>query len=440
MKKIQRTLVLLCVLVLCACSPAFAEDQETTAFYNFVTGYCESGFLTVQDGLLCYYDYSTGVFLPVCTHPECKHSAAGYSIDEYKSTLEMLNDPDGCFAVKMGKASDMGMMLLQWNEKIYCLDCWMDPFNETSEICVYETEVDGGTKLLASPGEMFPPGQRLSCNECMIRDGYMYFSAMGVPFPVNDGNGSVAADQTVHLFKVSLATGEMTILKTYTAQSCDVTLLGICDGILYYVLDTADGFVPLEQCESVEEWHEGFESKLRSSVLGISTDDGKEMILDPRLCDRTSVLSFSFDTVKDGILYSIIGQSEDSALVLEYDFRQRKIIQEYPFRYDSQKDLYPYRVLTDEIMLAFDYETGTFALRNLKTGEIKELSIPGICINGNRNQTDWYDINSMDIQTDPIILDHVYADGRTVKAYITAAELLQDNLQIHDFTGGNLYE
>lgn len=440
MKKIQRTLALLCVLVLCTCSTGVAENREITAFYNFVTGYSESGFLTAEDGLLCYYDYSTGVFLPVCAHPECKHSAAGYSIDEYKSTLEMLNDPDGCFAVKTGKGSDMGMMFLQWDKKIYCLDCWMDPFNETSEICVYEMEVDGGTKLLASPGELFSPGQNISCKECMIYDGQMYFSAMGVPFSMNDEESSAPADQTVHLFKVSLATGEMKILKTYTAQSCDVTLLGICDGILYYVLDTADGFVPLEKCESVEEWHEGYESKLRSSVLGISTGDGKEMILDPRLCDRASVLSFSFDTVKDNVLYSIIGDSEDSALVLVYDFRQRKITQEYPFRYDSQKDLYPYRVLTDEITLAFDYATGTFALRNLKTGEIKPLSIPGICYYGNKGQPEWYDISSMDVQTDPIILDHIYADGRTVKAYITVEELLQDNPQIHDFTGGNLNE
>ena len=133
-------------------------------------------------------------------------------------------------------------------------------------------------------------------------------------------------------------------------------------------------------------------------------------------------------------------ESEDSALVLEYDFHQQKIVQEYPFRYDSQKDQYPYRVLTDEIMLAFDYETGSFALRNLKTGEIKTLSIPGICIYGNKGQSEWYDIYSTGIQTDPIILDHVYSDGRIVKAYITAAELLQDNPQVHDFTGGSLYE
>ncbi len=442
MKKIQTAAALLCVLVLCACSAGLAENQETMAFYDFVTGYSGSGFLTAQDGLLCYYDCSSGLALPMCTHPECQHLRAGYSIDEYASTLELLNDADCCFAVKTGKGSDMGMMFLQWDEKINCLDCWMDPFNETSEVCVYESEVDGGTKLLASPGELFSKGQEVSCNECVIHDGYMYFPAKAVPFSVNDGEETARspATETVHLFRISLATGEAAILKTYTAQSCNVTLLGEYNGILYYVLDIADGFTPLEQCESVKEWHREYQDRMRSSVLGISIKDGKEMIPDPRLCDRVRALSFTFDTVRDGILYSIFGDGENPPLVLEYDFRQQKLVREYPLQYDSRKDLYPYRMLTDEITLAFDYETGTFALRNLKTGEIKELSIPGICINGNRDQTDWYDINSMDIQTDPIILDHVYADGRTVKAYITAAELLQDNPQVHDFTGGCLYE
>ena len=173
--------------------------------------------------------------------------------------------------------------------------------------------------------------------------------------------------------------------------------------------------------------------------MGINTNDCQEMIPEPVLCDRMLTLCFTFDMVRDGILYSIIGDKdvEDSALLLVYDLYQQKVIREYPFRYDSQQDFYPYRVLTDELMLSFNYETGTFALRNMMTGDITPLPVPGICIYGNQGQSDWYDISAMNIQTDPIILDHVFSDGRTVKAYITIDELLDGNPQIHDYISGD---
>lgn len=443
MKHILTVLLLLGALFYSTCDSALAKGQDASAFYDYMSGYSEDGFLFTQNDLLCYFDYSTGLFLPVCTHPECKHTLAGWNSDEYASILDMLNDSSVCFAARMGKASDMGMKHLQWKEKIYSLDCWIDPVNETGEVCIYESTVDGETRLLASPGEMLPGNQQVSCGEFLISEGYMYFPVVSAPFSWNieEGQGADSITETVYLFQVSLVNGETAILHSVSAQKCSMILLGIVDDVLYYRLTAANGFVPLEQCESVDEWHEGYQNKARSSILGISTKNRESITLDSRLCDRaSSPLGFSFDTVKDGILYSINAASEDSAMILEYDLCQRKMRMEYPFRYESQKELYPYRVLTDEMVLAFDFETGEFALRNLKTGEIKTLAIPGICIHGNTNQTDWYDINGMNIQTDPIVLDHVFSDGRTVKAFITAEELLKNNPQIHDYINGNRYE
>ena len=84
-------------------------------------------------------------------------------------------------------------------------------------------------------------------------------------------------------------------------------------------------------------------------------------------------------------------------------------------------------------MLAFNYRTGTFSLYNLKNGEIKPLTIPGACINGNSGQKDWYDLFTAYFQTNPLIFDHRFSETEVDKAYITVEELMNSNPQMHDF-------
>ena len=81
-------------------------------------------------------------------------------------------------------------------------------------------------------------------------------------------------------------------------------------------------------------------------------------------------------------------------------------------------------------MLALNFETGDFALRNLQNGEITVLDISGACIYGNDGE--YYDISSVDYQPELLLLDHYHADGRRSVSYITAEELLNNGTP-HDF-------
>lgn len=442
----KKTLIFVTALVLFTLNTAFAENMESFSFYDYINGYSSSGVLSWQGETLYYFDYTSGEALPVCTHPECNHDASVIQNREYESILDMLNDSTVCYAARLGHAAAMGMKSLLFNDKIYSLDCWMDPFEQISEIDLYESQIDGETRILATLNDLLPQGQQYSCSGFMIDNGKAYLSVSATPFSQDSQSEELSINQTdalsnsqlmtETLFSISLSDGKPSILKTYSAQSCSISFLGIYDGILYFTLDCANGFTPMEQCASVKEWFKEFQSKKHSSVLGIDIITGDIIIPHSRLYERVSANSFSFDVVKDGILYSIIWSEDtenNSGVFMKYDLRLRKEILEYPILYQNTPDFYPYFVLNDEIMLAFQFESGTFALRNLKTDEIQPMTFPGICFHGNEGQSDWYDISTICIQTNPIILFHIFSDDHMVQSYITAEELLSDNPVIHDF-------
>ena len=429
---------ILVLFVLCSILPgAMAEQADSPAISVGDVKYLQDGFLYEPGdrSLVYYYDFVSGIRMPLCTRPNCDHQPlSGIDLFTYETVQELMNDnPTECYAAKFAFASDLRGYVL-YDGKLYFFPSFCpSPQPGTNTVPLYVSEVDGETRLFTDLGYLFPGQAEPEALETVAYDGYLYIS-----FYTNENSAPEGAEtsesvfESIHLVKCSMETGEASILKTYSAQSCKLDYFGLYDGVLYFKLSTADGMGP---AETELDYMKDTRSKTRYSVLGIDVSTGEQVIPDQRLCDRTLDYGECFDIVKDGILYSIVlpASAEDpTALFLGYDLNKRENVLEYTFEYDDETDFYPYRVLSDEIMLTLSFDTGIFALRNLKTGEIQPLSIPGACCDGN-DETDWYDLFVKFFQTNPLIIDHCYADGTTDKAYITVEELLSGDPQIHDF-------
>ena len=427
---------------------AMAETPESPAVSADGVIYMQEGVLYISpDGGIVYYcDYASGQRRPLCTRQDCDHrAAAGLNLGSfsYPSAAEFMNDAsDLCYAARlaftcMPYALSPNTCVMYENKVYFYAGFYPEPQPGTNTLPLYVSEVDGETRLLSDPGLLFSGAYDPVVLDVAAYDGYLYYLVFLFEKQLMEGVESIAPDPDLpagswQLMKVSMTTGDASILETFRGENCEVNLIGLYDGILYCYFKTMNG---LSSIGTEEEYRKELLSKTRYSVLGIDTATGRTVVPDRRLCGRTRENGEPFDIVKDGILYSIIlpeTAEDNTALFLGYDLKQRETVLEYPFEY-TQTDYYPYRVLTDEIMLTLNFETGTFALRNLKTGEIRLLDIPGACINGNAGQTDWYDLFTAYFQTDPLVLDHCYADGTKTKAYITAGELLGDNPQMHEF-------
>lgn len=442
--KVKRIWAWLLVLtLLCGILPcALAEQPEAPAISAYDVSYTQDGFLfeTSAGSAVYCYDCASGQRKALCSHPGCDHRPVEeIDMNEYHySVPEFMNEnPSLCYAARIACVSNTDARVMYQN-KLYFFPTFYNGFemgNHAVPLCV--SEVEGETRMLTDLRSLFPEAYDPYAEAAVGYDGNLYYVFRLYEKKPVEGEQSIDPDPglpfgSILLVKCSMDNGAATVLETFAAESNDLHFLGLYDGVLYYLISIADGIGPTE---TDDDYYNELRRKTRYSVQGINVKTGEKILPDSRLCDRKLPYGDVFDIVKNGMLYSIVlpESSEDrTALFLKYDLVRRETVLEYPFEY-FETDFYPYRVLTDEIMLAFNFETGTFALRNLKTGEIKPLAIPGACIYGN-SQTDWYDIFAANFQTDPIILDHRLSETEVDKAYVTAEELLTGNPQVHDFT------
>ncbi len=434
----------LILALLCSILPgAMADTPESPAVSFGEAKYLQDGFLYEPGdrSLVYYYDYASKQRVPLCTRPNCNHEPVeGPDLNDYHySVAEFMNgNPSLCYAARFAFASSLYSYVL-YNRKLYFFPAFYnDPKPGTNTLGLYVSEVDGETRLLTDLGYLFPGNVYPEAHEVIAYDGYLYIMIQVYQNPSWKGTEPVEMlPGTIQLVKCSMETGEASVMETFYAENCQLFFFGLYNGVLYYEINTANGMEPTE-----DEWEYLKDTRKRTlySVEGIDVATGEKVIPDQRLCDRNLHYGERFDIVKDGVLYSFVlpqSAEDNTALFLGYDLNERKNVLEYSFQYDDKEPFFPYWVLTDEIMLSFDFGTGRFARHNLKTGEIEPLSIPGASIEGNEGQTDWYDLYIQYFQTNPLVIDHCYADGTTDKAYITVEELLNEaDPQMHDFIGG----
>ena len=168
--------------------------------------------------------------------------------------------------------------------------------------------MDGKTRLLADPGSLFSGAYDPVVLDVAAYDGYLYYLVFLLEKQLMEGEEAIAPDPDLpagsyQLLKCSMTTGEASILETIRGENCEVNLIGLYDGVLYYFVKTMNG---LGSVETEEEYREALLSKTRYSVLGIDTATGRNVMPDRRLCDRSREYGEPFDIVKDGILYSFI--------------------------------------------------------------------------------------------------------------------------------------
>lgn len=447
--KLKRCLFKVLTLVaICCATTALAQENEQPVSYNYwYGGMSQNGILNTSheltyddygnpyysSGPFYWFDYETGIALLTCSHLECSHTQPVNSFDD-RPLLEKMNDTSVCYAWRLSEVPITGPVM--YEGKMYGISCSPDLFNETHNVGIFEMEIDGPTTQVASLGHLFSWEQYPECTDFIIYDGYAYLNVFvsknrNLDLERSEALGDVAPISIIYM--VSLDDGQTTELCRISAQTCTYSLMGLVNGVLYFIQNTADGYTPLNEAASFDAWKEEYEGKLRYSLLGVNVTSGETVVLNDDLCDLTLAHGVNFELIKDKYLYAIIlpqTAEEKYARFVGYDLVNRTCTVDYSFQYDAENKFYPYYVLTDTTMLALNFETGDFALRNLQNGEITVLDIPGACIYGNDGE--YYDISSVDYQPELLLLDHYHADGRRSVSYITVEELLNNGTP-HDF-------
>lgn len=448
MKAFGRILHVFVLVLFCYTTVAMAVEPESPACYDeYWGGMSQSGFVNKSYELMYddygnpyyssgpYYwnDYENGITLLTCSHLECLHAQPINAYDN-RPLLEKMNDTSICYAWRLNKVPIIGPVM--YEGKMYSISCSPDLFSETHNVSIFEMEIDGPTRQVASLGRLFSWEQYPECIDFIIYDGYAYLNVFASKNHNLDLERSKALGDIPPvsiIYKVSLDNGHTTELCRISAQTCTYSLMGLVNNVLYFVQNTADGYTPLNEAVSFEVWKEEYEGKLHYSLLGVNITSGELVVVDDDLCNLTLAYGVNFELIKDNYLYAIIlpqTAEEKYARFVGYDVENSTCIVNYSFQYDAENKFYPYYVLTDTTMLALNFETGDFALRNLQNGEITVLDIPGACIYGNDGE--YYDISSVDYQPELLLLDHYHADGRRSVSYITVEELLNNGTP-HDF-------
>lgn len=433
----------LSLVLLCCISTACALQSEQPALYDSWWGgmsysgilnpavsglmYDEFGNPYYTEEALYWYDYATGCAVPLCSHLECNHAQPVAFFDD-RPFLEKLNDTSICYAWRLNRVPMTGPVM--YEGKLYGVSTFPDLFGETHDVDVYEMELDGPARRVASLGHLFSWEQHPECVDFLIYDRFAYLNMTVVKNPDLDLERSEAlGDVTPEsvLYKVSLDDGQITELCRISGQTCDYCLMGLVDGVLYFSQQIADGYASRAEAASFEAWKAEYEEKLRYSLLGVNTASGELVVLDEALCDMVCAYGSVFDIMKEGCLYAIIPPQtaeEKEACFVAYDLEKHARTAFEPFAYDASNAFAPYYVLTDTTVLAFNFETGEYALRNLQNGEITMLDMPGACIWGNDGE--YYDLSAVNAQPEVVLLTHYHADGSQSVAYITIEELLNN--------------
>lgn len=446
--KFRKNFFLSLILVaLLSTTTALAEIEHSALYDSWRGGMSQSGFLSQSftlryddygnpyylAGSFHWYDYETGIALLACSRLECSHTESVLTFDN-RTIPERMDDTSVCYASRLSESSLIDLVM--YGGKIYGLSIFPNLFTEAHEIDLYELELDGPTKRVASLGNLFSWEQYLVDTEMLIYNGCAYLNFSISKNPNLDIERSEALGDVPPLsiiYKVSLENGQATELCRISAQNCDYRLMGLVDDVLYFYQQCADGYTPREKAASFEAWRDEYEEKNRYSLLGVNVANGETVVLDDDLCDLTLAYGTKFELIKDNQLYAIIlpqTAEEKNARFVRYDLEKRTCTLDYSFAYDADNRFVPYYVLTDTTVLAFNFETGEFALHNLDSGEIKVLDIPGACIYGNEGE--YYDISSVECQPEVLLFDHYDADGRLTVAYMTIEELLNNEMP-HDF-------
>ncbi len=379
MKKSVLSCVMCALVCFCMFCVAHAFALEKPAIFDYV-GYNQYGFIApCQAGYLCLYDVESAIEIPLCTHPQCLHEEIEGEIKE--NEIEFLNDASFCYARRIRNGTQHHLM---YEGKMYFTGItWPNTEKKTFDMHVFESEIDGETKYLASLGALFSWDRMPEITGFMVYDTNAYVVVMESenPWLYDNEKPLEQLDNRVTIFAISLKSGEVKKLYQKEAQTVEIYMMGISSNVLYYQETYADDMKKMQENVSIEEILKEIKSKTMMSIKGVHVSTGKQVQVNQRLNERKFVDFVPVFTLENNVLRCIIDDEKGTDAVCAYlkiDVDTQEVLAYYPFKNHSLEDeYYVYAFLTEEDAFVYNFSEGKYALQNLKTGKLYPLTLPG---------------------------------------------------------------
>ncbi len=477
----NRMVILCCLMMLVLCISSLANAAEAPAItYTMKEGYAAGGLITLDyfnKGYVCYYDYASGAKFPLCTKPNCTHDIIVYggAGDENWSppTLgEAMADTSECYAQRLRYDN---FSYLFYGGKVYFVECMPWPYDESFTFNLYESEIDGPTRKIASLGERFNWEQTVDIGNMIAYDGTLYLVIQQSENTLIEGDETIDAEaakerkrsaalpQQAMIWAISMKDGSVRELCRMTAQDCAMSMLGLVDGVLYYEYVYANDFTPAQPSDWDEAWYREFESKARYGIRGVNMQTGETVALHERLEDVLIQDAVVTARSRGNEMYVWISPRYDDSKpshYMRFDLLTGTCLYEYDYQAPQEGYAGITLRLTDTLMLTTDWYGERFGLLDLQSGAFTSLAIngeweiedfyqgPSIIVqydstrvyqagvftpSGPIANRDYYQTPTCMAQGEYVVFDHCFEDGRRVKAYTTIDDLIAGNVKLTDF-------
>ena len=408
-----------------------ARAEEEVVYFSGYT--CVSSDYQVWSwDILTWFDYETGLVIPLCTKPDCKHehrTPAASEADEESLTFgEKLTDDRQCYA-RRTIGMETGPVLL-WRDKIYLIEWFPDVRAEQNTLAVWESTVDGPARKLADLGSLFPWEFLPESPAALIYDGTLFLSVTCKANPyISEETAVPPQEETAAVYCVDLATGEYRELLSLRGKHCSFNPLTAAEGVLYYSYSHT---APYEATADFHENRDVYQAELEANTVfglkGIRVKTGEEVILDRRIAQmglQDSMKNFDCNITGRKLCVlmnpAISGVTDGNKSVYEIiDLGSREILQtgEGPLL-DYHNGFSPYCQLSDDKVLCYLFSKGEFSIYDFSTGETVPLPFHGYM--GAAEGEETFDLSAETVQTEYIVFG---APNGQEKAYLTRQMLL----------------
>ena len=433
--------VLLCsTLCFPLCAKAYAEDGSI----YYVDGICytKDGQISMNNGRICMFDYESGLNIPLCMKPDCKH--VWNEEFQYDTFEDLLMNTDICYSQRAARSG--GPFLMQ-GDQIYLFECNVDVFEEQHAFNVWKTSIDGTSEKLISLGDAFPWDLIPECQCAVIRNDDLFFVVHLSANPY--GQASVdeqVADETSILYHASITTGICQEVMRLQDMYSNIVLLDVMNDVVYYQYELTSHYVPSVSAEEIsgidtEEFEEKsdiyfheLEENTSGGIKGIDYRTGETVILDADIAQlnaktkRQQMLSMISDDKLFLFLNPAITGSEDKehSTLKVIDLATGLVLRscKVPL-YDPYNGFCPYYILDEDHVLCYLFAPeGEYSMYNIRTEETTVLPLHNQFSAATGEQI--YDTSFESFQTEYIF----FSAGDGMRSfYLTRSMILEENFE-----------
>lgn len=418
---------------------AHAEDENI----RFIGGTCYTpdGKVYIQHGRYVMFDYESGLQLPLCMKPDCKHSGSGNRYDTFES---FLMDTEVCYSQRVAWAN--GPLLLR-GDQVYMVESSPDIFEERHSFDVWKSSIDGTGSKLISMGNLFSWNVLPECSSAILRNDDLFFIVHLSPNPYRQASpDDQRAGEEAILYRASVSTGSYEEILRLQDMYADITILEVTDDVLYYSYSLTSpyehsvsldelGFIFSEDFdEKSDAYYRELEEHTWGGIKGINYRTGETVVLDPsieRLNLKTSMQHMNY-MISDNKLYLFLNPEITGSMDTEHStFKvidlltgQELSSRKAPF-YDPYNGFCPYYLLDEDHLFCYIFAPkGEYSIYNLVTEETIVLPLHNQFSAAQGEQP--YDISSEIFQTEFIF----FTPGNSTDSFfLTHSMILAGNYE-----------